>query len=63
MNIFSLDMASKTGWKAMIRTPDLDGGQGREQVRCLPACSTIEDALLETVKHGLKNATKQAMGS
>jgi hypothetical protein len=35
-----------TGWKAAFYTPNLDTGEGREQVQNLPSFSTKEEALM-----------------
>jgi hypothetical protein len=38
-------MRFSTEWKAMLGTPNLDTGDGREQVRALNGYESLEDAL------------------
>ena len=39
-------MRFTTEWKAMLGTPNLDTGKGREQIKALKGYESLEDALL-----------------
>ncbi len=36
-----------TGWKSTFCTPDLDSHHGREQVKSIPAHSSLRDSLID----------------
>jgi len=40
-----------TGFKCALGTPDLDGGNGREQLQRIKAFQKLEDALIQAILH------------
>ena len=44
-------MRFTTGWKAAFQTPNLDTGEGREDVWKLKSFSTLEEALNDAIVH------------
>lgn len=57
-------MRFTTGWKAMMSTPDLDTGDGRNDVYDIPMEDTIQSAIMEALhrhvaqKEGKNTATE-----
>ena len=45
-------MRFSTEWKVMLGTPNLDTGEGSEQVRTLKGYESLEDALLYLIIEG-----------
>jgi hypothetical protein len=46
-------MRFTTGWKAMFGTPDLTGGEGRQEIQDLFQHETLEEALYRLILDGL----------
>ncbi|OQA93941.1 MAG: hypothetical protein BWY27_00007 [Bacteroidetes bacterium ADurb.Bin234] len=45
-------MRFTTGWKAFLKTPNLDTGDGRKEVADIQMYATLKEALINLLLHG-----------